>query len=378
MHILIINSEYPPIGGGASNASAHLARTLVELGHQVTVLTSRFAALPHDEVQQGVRIVRIPAIRRRQDRSGPLEQLSFMLLACLSAVNQVRRSRPTVVLAFFGVPSGAVALWLRILCGLPYIVSLRGGDVPGFRPYDFALYHRLIAPLLHIVWRRAAAVVANSAGLRDLALAFDRNVPIQVIPNGVDVAPFSTTPRRWQPPRMLIVGRVVYQKGIDLLLHALAGLKDLSWQLSIAGDGPLRFQLAELASRLDLADRVKFLGWQEKSALVQHFDQANLFVYPSRHEGMPNALLEAMAAGLPAIASQIAGSEELVLPDQTGLLVPTEDSQALRVALRQLLPDAARREHMGAAARQRVEQYYSWHNVAQQYLALFQTAVEVD
>ena len=109
MDILLINSEYPPIGGGAGNASATLARHLASLGRRVTVVTARFRDLPQVETQDGVTVCRIPALRRRQDRSGALEQLAFIASASFWTLGFARRSRPEVTLAFFGMPSGAVA-----------------------------------------------------------------------------------------------------------------------------------------------------------------------------------------------------------------------------------------------------------------------------
>ena len=171
------------------------------------------------------------------------------------------------------------------------------------------------------------------------------------------------------------MGRVVYQKGLDLLLKALSELRDLEWTLEIVGDGPRVEGLRDQAQKLKIAERVNFPGWQSREQLPQTYQQANLFVYPSRHEGMPNAVLEAMASGLPVLASRIAGNEELVT-EEAGLLVPTEDVQALKSALVQLIPDASARERMGAAARKRVEAQYSWRKVARAYLDLMNSIVE--
>lgn len=375
-HILILNSEYPPIGGGAGNASAQVARHLAQLGRQVTVLTARFADLPHDEEQDGVRVVRLPALRAQQDRSGSLEQISFLLSAAILGLPWLLRLRPQAVLAFFGAPSGVAAWFWSLFVAVPYIVSLRGGDVPGFRPYDFARQHRLLAPWLRRVWRRAHAVVANSQGLHDLGARFEPQVPIAIIPNGVDAERFQVAARQWAPARLLFVGRVVYQKGIDLLLAALAGLTTPEWHLTIVGDGPRRAELAAQAEQLGIAPRVNFTGWKSGAELAAAYAQANLFAYASRHEGMPNALLEAMASGLPAVATRIAGNEELVVPGETGLLVPAEDVAALRGALATLMADPAQRQRYGAAARKRAQTRYSWQAVAQQYAALLDQATE--
>jgi glycosyltransferase involved in cell wall biosynthesis len=367
MRILLINSEYPPIGGGAGNASAHLARLFVSLGHDVVVVTAHFHGQPKFEVQDGVTIHRVPALRRRQDRSSALEQLAFIASASLRSIKLVRRFKPGATLAFFGVPSGAVAWILKKFFGIPYIVSLRGGDVPGFRPYDFKIFHKLLGPFLRIIWRDASRVIANSRGLRDLALAFDSTMDIPIIPNGVDATQYKADDRDWSPPQPLFTGRIVHQKGLDLGLRALSQLTDLDWKWYIAGDGPQLGTLQTLAKELGIADRVVFLGWQSRADLAKWYHQSNIFLFPSRHEGMPNAVLEAMASGLPIVATRIAGSEELVLDGETGFLVPSENVDELRDALRKMLSAPELRKSMGTASRQRVEQNYSWQKVAEQY-----------
>lgn len=367
MHILIVNSEYPPIGGGAGNASANLARCLKSLGYEVTVLTAHFHDQPMSEVRDGVTVNRIPALRRLQDRSGAFEQLAFIISASFWVLNWFRRLKPTVVLAFFGVPSGAVAWILKKRFRVPYIVSLRGGDVPGFRPYDFKTFHKLLGPFLRVIWHDASAVVANSHGLRDLALAFDPNTEIPIIPNGVDGNLYRTEMHDWSYPHLLSVGRVVHQKGLDLGLRALAQLKDLDWKWRIVGDGPQMDFLKNLADQLAVGDRVTFLGWQAREDLLKWYHRSNLFLFPSRHEGMPNAVLEAMANGLPVVATRIAGNEELIVDDATGVLVDAEDVDSLRDGLRKLLVNEALREKMGRASRLRVEEEYSWEKVAHEY-----------
>lgn len=374
MHILILNSEFPPTGGGAGTASAQIARSLVAQGQQVSVLTAGHGGLPAEEHWEGVRIIRLPARRRHLHRSTTLEQLIFMASASVIGLFWVLKLKPDAVLAFFGAPNGVAAWFWSFFKRLPYLVSLRGGDVPGFRPYDFSRQHQLLKPLLRRVWRRASAVVANSQGLRALGLEFEPDTPIAVIPNGVDLDQFTTTERRWQPPRLLFVGRTVYQKGLDVLLGALGSLKTLGWELDIVGDGPQLPQLRADVAALGLRTRVRFLGWQDRAELPALMAGANLFLNPSRHEGMPNAVLEAMASGLPVIATQIAGNEELVQPGQNGLLVPAENVEALRAALAELVPDAERRQAMGSRSRKIVEADYSWGRVAAAYLVLLQKA----
>ncbi len=375
MKILLINSEYPPIGGGAGNASSNVARVFAQRGHDVLVLTSGWADLPFEETRQAVRIIRLSTLRRKMDRSNALEQVSFIFAASIRTFGLMREFKPDVTLAFFGLPSGAVALLLKWLYRVPYIVSLRGGDVPGFRPYDFRMYHRLAAPFIRSIWKHADSIIANSNGLQKLALAFDAHYKIPVIPNGVDASQFIVSSRDWSSAHILSVGRVVYQKGFDLALSALSRLKDLAWTWTIAGDGPQMAALKARAGELGLGERVHFAGWLSSEQLKERYASANIFLFPSRHEGMPNAVLEAMASGLPVIATRIAGNEELVANGETGRLVSPEDAEALRESLEPFLVDAQMREHMGGAARRRVETSFSWNRVAEQYELILQKAI---
>jgi glycosyltransferase involved in cell wall biosynthesis len=374
VRILFINSEYPPIGAGAGNASANLARLLVKAGNDVTVVTAGFAGLAAEESREGVQILRGPAVRGRIDRSTAWEQVVFMAGASYRCLSLMPRFRPDVVLAFFGLPSGGVAWLLNRLYGIPYVVSLRGGDVPGFRPYDFWLYHRIAVPLLRVIWRQASSLVANSSGLRELARRFDSEVEIAIVPNGVDPNLYAVSERMWSPPHILSVGRIVHQKGLDLAIKALSELQDMEWSWRVAGDGPLLSTLEHAVRERNMHSRVDFIGWQTTDQLRKEYAGSNLFLFPSRHEGMPNAVLEAMASGLPVISTRIAGNEELVVVGQTGFLVPVDDAAALREALRNLLADENKRRRMGRAARARVEQEYGWPRAATEYLSILEKA----
>ena len=379
MRLLLINYEYPPLGGGAGNATAHLAREFAKLGAEVWVLTSAFQELPRCEQSAGFTIQRVPVVRRYADRCTPPEMLTFMASATVASLRLARKWRPDVTIAFFGIPSGPAAYALKAVYGVPYVVSLRGGDVPGFQPYDLAVYHRLMGPVIRFLWRKAAHVVANSQGLCALAQRSAPDVAVEVIPNGVDIERFRPVESRLRndPVRLLFVGRLTYQKGADTLIRALHELDGkVPFEAELVGDGDARPQLERMAEQFDLRNRVHFFGWLSRDEIPTRYRGADIFVLPSRDEGMPNVVLEAMASGLPVIASDIAGSEELVQHGETGLLVPPEDPEGLAGALVELVGTTGLRERMGCAGRALVEQGYAWNRVAQQYLELLRSVVE--
>ncbi len=374
MKILLLNPEYPPVGGGAGTASMYLAEHLVRMGHEVTLITARYRELPHAEQRNGVSILRCPAGRRDPARSAAAEQILYIFSSFATAASRIRTWRPDITLAFFGIPSGVTAFLLKRLWGIPYIVSMRGGDVPGARPG--ALYIKLAAPFLHLVWRHADALIANSRGLKELAQAFEPDLPIEVIPNGVDTAAFSPAPEMPETAQILFVGRLAKIKGPDVLLRALAQLKACDWHCTLVGDGPQRPELEALARSAGLTERLTFAGWQPRDALLSWYQRASVFVLPSRQEGMPNALLEAMACGLPAVATRVSGSAELVLEGETGFLVPPEDDTALAQALKELILSPSLRAAMGARARKRAEREYSWERAAGLYAEIMMKHVE--
>ena len=171
----------------------------------------------------------------------------------------------------------------------------------------------------------------------------------------------SAAPRQ---PELLAVARLVHQKGLDLLIRAFASLRlppSSAWRLVLVGDGPERKALAELAAREGVAERVRFEGFQASPGYF--LARASVFVLPSRHEGMPNALLEAMAAALPVVVTDASpGPLEVVEQEVTGLVVPRENVTALTRALERLIADPELRQRLGDAAAERLHAL-SWEVV---------------
>lgn len=183
------------------------------------------------------------------------------------------------------------------------------------------------------------------------------------IPNGIAVS--TAEPESWRSrgsggtPEVLIVGRLVPQKGIPILLEAACMVLQSHphTRFTLAGDGPLRLQLEAEAERLGISEQVRFLGTvPDTRPLLAGCD---LFVLPSLWEGMPLSLLEAMAAGRPAVATAVSGSSELIVDEETGLLVPAGDAMALAAAITRLLQDPQAAEAMGIRARDRVRREFS-------------------
>jgi len=375
MRFLLINYEYPPIGGGAATATQAIARKLTDLGNQVTVLTARYRGLPKTEMEGGVLIRRITCFRRRPDRCSLLEMASFVVSALFSLPFVMRADRPNAGIAFFSIPCGPIALAAKGLFGLPFAISLRGGDVPGLTP-EVSRIHKLLRPLRRAILKNAVAIVANADGLRKLA---ETNDPfrVSVIPNGVDTEfffPAEDLAKATKPFRIVFTGRFQAQKNISLLLEQCEVLRkesDVPFELHLVGDGPLRTQLRDQANRLGLNDRIVWHGWTQRDQLRGIYQESHCFVNPSFYEGMPNAVLEAMACGMPVIASSVAGNDMVVKHGISGLLFSLDDPASLLQALRTLIDDPVRAQQMGKTGRDWVKRDFSWGSVATAYASLF-------
>lgn len=192
-----------------------------------------------------------------------------------------------------------------------------------------------------------------------------------VIHNGIRLDDFADArPYPHPKPYILGIGRHVPQKGFDVLLRAFAEADVPGHDLLLAGDGPERPALERLTSDLGLTERVTFVGRADRPTAVSLFQGCEFFVLPSRLEPQGIVNLEAMAAGRAVIASRVGGVPEIVLDNETGLLVPGEDVPALAQAITRLATDAGLRQHLGDAGRAQA-QNFDWSAIAAQYLELY-------
>lgn len=324
---------------------------------------------------------RLNVRRRVADRASAREMLSFVFAALQAAPSIAAGGAINAVIVFFTLPCGPVPLRLHRTMGLPYVVSLRGGDVPGLVP-EIAWRHWLLTPVRRRVLRCARVIVANDAGLARLSALADP-FPVKVIPNVVDSRFFIPRPgpkADGDPTMVLFVGRFHRHKNLPFFLEQLASLRAAApngWRLALVGDGEERPSLEECVRRLGLTDITTWHGWQKDKArlLDLYQQQADVVVNPSLYEGMPNVVLEAMACGLPVVASAVPGNNSLVRSGDTGFLFPLGDGDALRTALQEVREKPALARTLGQNGRRRVEEEFSWEHVARCYLDLFDPGI---
>jgi glycosyltransferase involved in cell wall biosynthesis len=350
VNISVLVGRFPPEDvGGAERQADRLAAALAARGHRVTVYTRRWPGRAAREERDGFTIVRTPIAF-----AGPARSV-FDLCATVLAIRR-QRPRPDVVLAYQTFISGWKAAWIDVLFDIPAATWIRGEN-----EYRFDRNPWLFGPSL-FAWRQARRVLVQSAAhrerllaqvaLRDSLRSQRLAQRIDIIGNGVDL-PATVSPggSDW-----LFVGRLISHKGVNDLLTAIAGMPAAARRpLWIVGDGPERAALEQQARTLGVDAR--FEGMRARDELAGYFARARAVILPSTEgEGLPNAILEAMAQGVPVVVTSLPGLAELT--GAGGRVVPIGDPAAIAHALIEFNDDTTR-ARAARAARERAQEF-SW------------------
>lgn len=392
---IAIETFFPLVGGSEKQAFLQ-SKYLLAQGIEPTIITLRFLRdWPECEDLEGVSVLRVAGrvLAWYAHLPRPLRRACY-LLALLTMGWQLWRQRHkydvlhVFQLTIFTLP----ALVACRLAHKPLIIAMRcdSTQLEGARP-EQRRYRRVWADLdglvrlgkpalrlinYHLRSTQARIVILSDHMRESLSRYGFNGASIRLIPNGVDTIHFR--PQSEEVGRALTVvcvARMCYQKGIDILLRAWC---DIAAQfpearLVLVGDGPLIAPLQHLTGELGIASSVEFVGL--RTDVPRQLQRGSIAVLPSRWEGMPNALLEAMACGLACVATRVSGSEDLLLQGTRGLLVEPEDSKGLAAALLLLLREPELVRHHGQAARQHVERYYAFGRIMDRHIELYREVI---
>ena len=358
--MMVVDGYYPSVGGAELQAGL-LAAGLERDGNRVKIVSPLLdSEMPLTEVIDGITVERISYPRIRF--------LGALLLGMKFAFKLIRERRDYDVVHIHMVKNLAtVAGLVRPLTGKCVVGKISGawefdGGVLDHRKIRHPLYRIMNyfikqADYFQCISKYTEMMLVNSGYPRDRIL---------MIPNGVDLSRFSSRgTARDEPGQKIIavyVGRVEKVKGLDILVSAwekVCARHDA--HLYIAGDGPIRNDLAQQAARLGLADRISFLGTVHD--VPELLARADIYVQPSRQEGLPNSVLEAMSMSLPVIATRVSGNEDLVTDGANGILVAPEDVNGLAAAFDRLITDRALAREMGLRSRKTIEDSYALNAV---------------
>jgi glycosyltransferase involved in cell wall biosynthesis len=371
LRILMLNFEYPPLGGGAAPVTRGLARALLGRGHQVDVVAMGYHGLPREENDGGVQVFRVPGLRSRLELSHVHELATYLWSGLRKAKALSSGSAYDVCHCHFIIPTGIIPYILRASGSFPpYVITSHGSDVPGFNPDRFTLLHRMTPPLLRRVLRRSSGVIVPSAALeRLIRMQFAADTPsLTQIPNGVTLDQFTRRPKE---SRILVATRLFERKGVHHLIAALANIAGHGHTLEVAGDGPERTALAQRARQAGVPAR--FHGWLPPESLYPLFERSRIFVLASISDNFPVSLLEAMAARCAIITTRAGGCPEVV--GDAGLVVEPGDVEGLRQALNRLIGQPTFAAEMGERAARRAREHFAWPAIASRHEAVYLQAI---
>ncbi len=385
MRILILNYEYPPLGGGAGVCSAYHAQGLAALGHEVCVLTTGFPGYPETETFTNLVIQRLPARRRFLHKSNPLEMYAWVR-ASRRYLKMAGSPLPyDVVMANFTLPGGLVARRLQRRDGIPYMILSHGQDIPWFFPRQMAVYHFVLYPVIRAILKHSLRNVLLTESMKAAA---DRMLPKKwhnknvIIRNGCDTRRFVPMPSlKSKEFTLLFAGRLRQQKDPFTFLQALHLLhqRGLPFRAVILGDGPLRKRLEARISKLKLDDLVHIEGWQDKEAMLKAYQAASLLVSTSREEGMSIAILEALSTGLYTIATPASGNPEMIREKKNGTLIPFRNPQSTADAIEEYYRHSFLKGSLiPAETLDSFRYYYDWNKVVDDYHQLLTQLIYED
>jgi len=275
-------------------------------------------------------------------------QLFYFAEAVLAAA-ELRNYAADHVHNHIGDQSGTVTMLAASLAGIGYSITFHGWPV-----FFDAKYSRIKEKVLGARFTRSISYFCRSQLM--MFSECDDPASFKVVHCGLDLAKYAYRPPREQVKRLFCAARLSPEKGMAFAIKALKILRDKGHdlELRVAGDGPSKQHLETLANELGISENVKFLGFLTEHQVIDELQKADLFVLPSFVEGLPVSAMEAMAIGVPVIATNIAGTSELVEDGQTGILVRPSDSQALADTVIGLIADYKFRLRGAERARKKV------------------------
>lgn len=359
MRILMINYEFPPIGGGSANATYHLLKEFSKYKDvEIDLITASSGEFKKEKFSKNITLYKLDINKKNLHYQTNKEMFLWSIKTLFFLSKHLKNNKYDLCHCWSGWPSGFFGYFFEK--DQKFTIGLRGTDVPGFNQRMGILDKVVFNPYSKIVWSRAAKVIANSDGLKKLAHKTWKG-DIDIIYNGIDTKKFKP---KEQPkkPRIITVCRLIKRKGIEYLIEAL---KDLDIQIDIIGEGPELTNLKTLAEKLNV--NVNFIGYVKHEDLPMYYQKANIFVLPSLYEGMSNSVLEAMACGLPIITTNTGGTQELI--HDNGIIIKKKSSSDIRKAITTLINNNLIKEMSKNSRKNALK--LSWSNIAKQYYDLF-------
>jgi L-malate glycosyltransferase len=384
MRILMVISQFYPLIGGAEKQAQILAKTLTRKGTSVRIVTGWWRIhSPRKETIAGVQVFRNFACWGMFGIKGLRPLGAFVYMLSLGIYLVIHNKEYDLIHVHQALYPAFVCVFIgkKLLKKPVFAKSSSSGitsDIEWLKKFPLGEF-QLNYLLKHINY---VVAVSKKTGNEFEEIGFPK-VKIEYIPNGVEL-PLKKESFEQTTLQVTTITRMSFEKGVDILLQAWANVIRASadLRLRIIGDGPLRADMEKLSGLLSIQNRVDFVGRADDTG--DYYRSTSLFVLPSRTEGLPNVLLEAMSYGIPCIATRVGGNPELIGEDEppnidmggfrigrNGILVNPEDAEGLSEAILHLVKNSVLRQELGERGRQFIQGNYSIESVADRYLAFY-------
>ncbi len=376
LRILIVNYEFPPLGGGGGVATYDLALEWKKAG-QVDVLTSNFADLPSYENMDGINVYRTRIFfRKSRDAATFISMLCYLITGFFKGVSLARKNRYDVINTHFAVPSGPLGYILSRIFRIPNVLSLHGGDIydpsKKMSPHDSFIFSRVVKFILNAADR----IVAQSTNTRDNTIKYyNPSKEVEAIPLAFHPpADIKVTRKELNLEKdafyVITVGRLIKRKSLQTLIQAMGKIKKKNIKLLIIGDGPEREYLDSVVKETETSDRIKFLGFLDDKYKYMHLKTADVFALTSLHEGFGIVFMEAMHMGLPIVCTNHGGQVDFLRHRENAILVDVGDVDACAKGIAELEKNSGLYKKLSANNQKKIKDFYA-ENVATEYLNIF-------